>query len=377
MSRPPPIPTLFPYTTLFRSNPSQFGQSVAITATVTNSADTPTGNVTFFEDGVSLSSVALDQAGRATLTTVTLSVGSHSLTASYEGDTKSAPSTSAQLVQVVNKADQAINFGPLPNSVFGSSDFTVSATASSNLAVSFSIASGPAIIAGNTIHITGAGNVTVRASQPGDNSYNAAPDVDRSFTVAKANQAINFAALPDSTLGDPPFTVTANGGGSNNPVTFAASGNCTVGGSNGSTITTTGAGPCTVTASQAGDSNYNAAPDVSRAFTVFPPPVLNLPATITAEATSPGGATVSYTATATDATDGTIPAICAPTSGSAFPLGNTTVNCSITNSRNKTVTGSFLIRVVDTVAPAIQCAQPDSAWHGSDVTLSCTASDSG
>ena len=358
-------------------NPAQFGQRVAITATVSNPIDTPTGNVTFFEGGVSLGSIVLDPAGRATLTTTALSVGSHSLVASYEGDTKSAPSTSAQLIQVVNKADQAINFGPIPDSTFGGGDFTVSANSSSGLPVSFSIVSGPAALSGNTVHITGAGNVTVRASQAGDNSYNPAPDVDRSFTVAKTNQAIVFAALPDRTLGDPPFTVSASGGGSNNPVTFAASGNCTAGGSNGSTVALTGTGPCTVTASQAGDSNYNAAPDVSRTFTIFAPPVLNLPATITAEATSPGGTTVSYTATATDVTDGTLPAICTPISGSVFPLGSTTVDCSFTNSRNKTVTGSFVIRVVDTTSPVIQCMQPDSAWHGSDVTLSCTASDSG
>src|SRR5205807_8404423 len=171
--------------------------------------------------------------------TTALSVGSHSLAASYEGDTKSAPSTSAQVVQVVNKADQTINFSALPDSIFGSGHFTVSATPASSLPVSFSMASGPATLSGNTIHITGAGNVTVRASQAGDNSYNAAPDIDRSFTVAKAIQAITFAALPDRTLGDLPFTVTASGGRSSNPVTFAASGNCTADGSNGSTITIT------------------------------------------------------------------------------------------------------------------------------------------
>ena len=81
------------------------------------------------------------------------------------------------------------------------------------------------------------------------------------------------------------------------------------------------------------------------------PPVLHLPANITAEATSPAGAIVSYNATATDARDTNVVVTCAPPSGSTFALGGTTVNCSATNSRNKTAEGSFTVSVVDTTAP--------------------------
>lgn len=108
-----------------------------------------------------------------------------------------------------------------------------------------------------------------------------------------------------------------------------------------------------------------------------PPPVLTLPPDITAEATSPNGAVVTFTATATDSKDGAIAVLCAPASGSTFAPGSTPVACSATNSRNKTTSGSFTVNVVDTTAPVIQCAPPDSAWHGSDVSLACTASDNG
>src|SRR5207302_4106098 len=57
-----------------------------------------------------------------------------------------------------------------------------------------------------------------------------------------------------------------SGGASGNPVTFAASGNCTASGADGSLITITAGGSCTVTASQAGSSNYSAAADVPRSF---------------------------------------------------------------------------------------------------------------
>jgi uncharacterized protein len=109
------------------------------------------------------------------------------------------------------------------------------------------------------------------------------------------------------------------------------------------------------------------------------PPVLHLPANITAEATSAGGAVVSYSATATDARDTNVVVTCAPESGSLFPLGATTVNCSATNSRNKTAEGSFSITVVDTTPPAVIL---NGVSNGATYTLgavpaaSCSTTDS-
>jgi chitinase len=71
----------------------------------------------------------------------------------------------------------------LPDKRFGDGDFTVSASASSGLAVSFS-ASGNCTVAGATIHVTSAGSCTLTASQDGNANYNAAPDVSRTFQIA-------------------------------------------------------------------------------------------------------------------------------------------------------------------------------------------------
>jgi len=262
-----------PTTTVLTSsaNPSTFGQPVTISATVSNGGTTiPTGSVIFFDNGASVGTATLDPNGHAVLTSSTLLAGTHSFTAAYGGDSTSAPgnSNATPLTQVMNKADQTITFAAPADKILGDADFTVSATASSNLNVSFSIASGPATLIGNTVHITGAGTVTVRASQAGDSNYNAAPDVEQSFTVSKASQTIAFIAPEDKTFGGAAFVVTASGGVSGNPVTFAAVGNCTSTGLNGGLITITGAGSCTVTASQAGNANYNAAPDVPRTFAI-------------------------------------------------------------------------------------------------------------
>src|SRR5690606_4701221 len=56
------------------------------------------------------------------------------------------------------------------------------------------------------------------------------------------------------------------------------------------------------------------------------PPVLTLPSAITTEATGPSGATVSWTATATDDVDGAVPVTCSHEPGT-FPVGATTVSC--------------------------------------------------
>jgi len=82
--------------------------------------------------------------------------------------------------------NQTISFGALAPKTFGDAPFTLTATATSGLPVSFSIVSGPATISGNTLTITGAGTVVVRASQPGNSSFNPAPNVDQSFIVSSS-----------------------------------------------------------------------------------------------------------------------------------------------------------------------------------------------
>lgn len=85
------------------------------------------------------------------------------------------------------------------------------------------------------------------------------------------------------------------------------------------------------------------------------PPTLVLPSDYSVEATSSAGATVDYAAlvTATDLEDGDLTAsvTCTPASGTTFPLGPTTVNCSVTDSQGGTASGSFVVTVVDTTPP--------------------------
>jgi hypothetical protein len=83
------------------------------------------------------------------------------------------------------------------------------------------------------------------------------------------------------------------------------------------------------------------------------PPALSLPGTITAEATGPTGAVVTYSASATDADPANPTVGCVPASGSTFALGTTNVSCSATDAVGNTASGSFAVVVKDTTAPAV------------------------
>ena len=96
-------------TTLISSlNPSNFGQAVTFTATVTitsgpaNGGPATTGTVTFTDGGTNLGPpVAIDASGQATFTTSALAVGTHGIGASYSGAT-GLTNSGAVLEQVVD-----------------------------------------------------------------------------------------------------------------------------------------------------------------------------------------------------------------------------------------------------------------------------------
>jgi hypothetical protein len=88
-------------TTLTSSpNPSTVGQPVTFTATVTSGSGTPTGTVLFKDGGVVIGSGTL-AGGIVTFTTSSLSLGTHTITATFAGSANFTASTSAPLLQTV------------------------------------------------------------------------------------------------------------------------------------------------------------------------------------------------------------------------------------------------------------------------------------
>ncbi len=87
----------------------------------------------------------------------------------------------------------------------GYTSFTLNATASSRLPVSYSVVSGPGVLSGNTLQALGAGAIVVQATQAGNGSYAAATAVEQTFlvlqatlTVAASNQQITYGGSTSS-----------------------------------------------------------------------------------------------------------------------------------------------------------------------------------
>jgi Bacterial Ig-like domain (group 3) len=113
-------------------SPSTFGQSVTFTATVTvksPGSGTPTTGTVQFKDGSTvIGTGTLNGSGQATYTTSALAVGSHSITAVFEGDTDFTTSTSAAITQRVTKATASASVSSSDDSVATGTSVTLTAT---------------------------------------------------------------------------------------------------------------------------------------------------------------------------------------------------------------------------------------------------------
>jgi hypothetical protein len=130
----------------------------------------------------SLGRVAGEDVGPYAYTLGTLGAGTN-----YTLVMASSPATFS-----ITKAAQTITFGALPNKALGDADFTVSATASSGLPVSFTTTTPSVctVTTGGLVHLVATGTCTIAAHQGGNGNYNAAADVSRSFSVdAPVNNA--------------------------------------------------------------------------------------------------------------------------------------------------------------------------------------------
>jgi len=107
-------------------------------------------------------------------------------------------------VMTVKQLPQTITFTAPGEQPSSAAPFNLVASASSGLPVSFSVVSGPALLVGNQITLSGApGAVTVRASQAGDKNHEAAPSVDRSFNVVAIQQLVYMGTIQSGSLSEP------------------------------------------------------------------------------------------------------------------------------------------------------------------------------
>ncbi len=235
-----------------------------------------------------------------------IGAGTCVIDANQAGNANYNPAPQVQQSFLVGPGSQTITFTSTAPAAatFGGPTYNVTATATSGLPVTLTIdatASTVCSIAGSTVSFIGVGTCVIDANQAGNANYNAAPQVQQSFAVAKSNQTISFTSTAPAAavVAGPTYNVTATAT-SGLVVTLTidatASTVCTLA---GSTVSFIGAGTCVIDANQAGNANYNAAPQVQQSFVVSKQNQ-TISFTSTAPATAQnGGATYTVTATAT------------------------------------------------------------------------------
>jgi len=200
--------------------------------------------------------------------TVTLAaVGACTIQATQAGNTIYAAAAPVGQTFQVTQASQSIGFGTLASKALGTAPFTLSATASSGLAVSFASQTAPVCtVSGATVTLVSVGGCTIQATQLGNANYAAASPVSQTFQVTQGSQTISFGTIYNQGLGAAPFALSATAS-SGLAVSFASQTTpvCTV---SGATVTLVAVGACTIQATQLGNANYAAASPVSQTFQV-------------------------------------------------------------------------------------------------------------
>ncbi len=309
-----------------------------------------TASYTGFVNGDTNTSLTAQPAISTTATPAS-AVGNYPITASGATSNNYTISyTTGNLT--VGQSSQTITFNsPVSNKNYGDADFSLAATASSGLPITY-ISSNPSVAtvdASGNVHILSAGTAVITASQAGDSNYSAATLVTQNITVNKAlltitadnqnkaygaanptltasyngfvngetytsltaqpaisttataastagtypisisgatsnnytitstagtltvvqsAQSINFNTLAAKTYGDADFTLSGTSS-SGLPVVYTSS-DASIATITGNTVHILKAGTVTITASQAGNSNYNAAASIQQTLSINP-----------------------------------------------------------------------------------------------------------
>jgi len=283
-----------------------FGQSVALTATVTANTSglgTPGGSVEFLSGTTDLGSANLNSAGVATLNTTNLTTGANSITAVYSGNSTFASSTSTAVSVTVAQASTTTSLTTSPNPALAGQQVALTAkvvpvspgAGIPTGSVEFFNGTtdlGPGTLSGGvaTLYTSSlpVGSDTITADYSGDTNFTAskAPGVTQQVNLGSVTVTVS----PSSTtpFGLTPVTLNATVAAPTTPGAPAPTGSVTffdIHGTNlGSATLTSGTasltvpslpiGPEAITAVYSGDSNYQGVSSPAVAMVVGSQPEL-------------------------------------------------------------------------------------------------------
>jgi hypothetical protein len=371
------------------ANPSSAGGSLTLTADVTSNGGTPAGNVTFFDGAAKVGTASLN-SGIATLklTGSVWTVGTHSLTASYAGDTDDTASTSPALNQVVNLATTSVALTSSAATMGQGGSVTFTATVSGNggtptgavqfldgttsLGSASLKASGVATLATSALTL---GSHTITAVYAGDSFDATATSAPFTETIQTATTAVALTSSANPATAGNALLLTANvsgtGAAPTGTVHFLDAGT-SIGSANVASgvatlsTTTLALGSHSIVASYAGDGNHAATVSATLTQAIVQGTTTTLTAsTLQAYAGTP----ILWTATLTGAngkpisgsitlTDGATPLTTLTTSASgiatytssAFTPGTHTITASYAGDTNDAASASTPVATLITIA---------------------------
>lgn len=211
-----------PPSTALASSPSVsgYGENVTLTATVSSTLAVPTGTVNFLDGATVIGSSSLSN-GIATLQVSSLTAGSHSLTAAYQGSGSFYPNTSSRISQVVRKATTTVVVTSSADPRLPNKPFSLYATVNSQYGA---FATGTVTFTANsetigTASVFGWGEIT--ASLPVDGTYSIVATYSGDANN-RARTSPPFTQYIDSVDSQTILTVSPSPSIIGQPVTFTA-----------------------------------------------------------------------------------------------------------------------------------------------------------
>jgi len=300
-------------------NPGVAGASVSFTSTVSGQGAVPTGAVTFRDGATVLGAGTLNAQGVATLVAPSLTVGAHSITASYAGDAANASSTSAVFTETMQQATSQTAVTASASTITRGAAVTLTATVTGNGGtpggnVNFmdgtqalsTVAVNAAGTASFTVSTLTVGQHAITVVYAGDTNDAASTSAAFSVTVVQATPSLQIASSSNPSLAGTGvmFTATLKNGAATPAGSITWSDGATVlgtsvlgaSGTSSYTANSLSVAQHSITATYSGDANNAAATSAVLAQTVQQ-------ATTTAVQSnanqSVAGANVHFTATVT------------------------------------------------------------------------------
>ncbi len=272
-------------------NPAPYGQTLTLVATIQPpGSGSATGTVTFLDGATTLGTVNVSN-NLAQLSVPTLTLGVHTLTAQYSGDTKFAGSTSAPLTETINTSATTTTVSPninpstLGQTVVLTAVVQPSAGGTVTGTVSFldgTTSLGTATVSSNIAQLSlsslSVGSHSITAKYSGDNNFTASTSTAVTQTVNPATTSTSVASsLNPATYGQSlvfTATVQPSGGGTTTGTVTFLDGTTSLGTtavSNNAaqiSLSTLSPGSHSITAKYSGDNNFTASTSTALTQTI-------------------------------------------------------------------------------------------------------------